>query len=237
MGIKDPAQKLFYHFSPEEKCSGTVSLSASHPWWIFPSSMISPLPTMPMSAGPRLDPVVVLRMALIGHLYGIASERRLARASLEPSPALVFRLFRGRGDPQPQHSLQGAGALWPRALLRFLLGGGEAVRESRAHIREKVFIDSTLVPAKAFLDSLVSLSLFEQLQEAGDFLEGLFSENPEAGGKKRAKTPVQIQGLVMGRRRPPTSKNRRPSRRCEPTRGESPVPTRTALSSFVRARA
>jgi hypothetical protein len=48
---------------------------------------------------PGIDPVVLFKMALLGYLYGITSERRLTEeTAAEPGLPLVRRLRPGRAD-------------------------------------------------------------------------------------------------------------------------------------------
>ncbi len=57
----------------------------------------------PHTGRPSIDPVVIVKMMLLGYLYGIDSERRLER---EVQVNLAFRWFLGidLDEPVPDHS-------------------------------------------------------------------------------------------------------------------------------------
>ena len=69
-------------------------------------SFIRPLcgPFYSHTGRPSVDPVVLFKMLLVGYLYGITSERRLAR---ELSLNLAYRWFLGYDfdQPTPDHSV------------------------------------------------------------------------------------------------------------------------------------
>jgi transposase len=74
-------------------------------------SFIRPLcrPFYSHTGRPSVDPVVLFKMLLIGYLYGITSERRLARElSLNLGYRWVPRLRLRPTDTGPQRPLQGA---------------------------------------------------------------------------------------------------------------------------------
>jgi transposase len=141
---------------------------------------------------PSIDPVVLFKMMLLGYLYGITSERRLAE---ECALHLAFRWYLGYDldEPTPDHSV----------LSKARARHGQAVFEaffqrvlklcSEAHLlqREKIFADSTLVIANASLKSLVSRDqLFQPTLSPWEHLEQVFSENPSEGSLSPERTPA-----------------------------------------------
>ena len=75
----------------------------SQPFWIFlGSTQNSPLTTL-RSAVPRFDPVLMLRMLVLGYVFAIRSERAICR---EVQVNLAYRWFCGLSieDRIPDHS-------------------------------------------------------------------------------------------------------------------------------------
>lgn len=104
MGQKQFAPKLFHAFSldkvvPEghllRHLEATVDLS-------FVRELCAPYYSH--TGQPSVDPVVLFKMMLLGYLYGITSERRLAE---ECSLHLAFRWYLGYDldEPTPDHSV------------------------------------------------------------------------------------------------------------------------------------
>ncbi len=156
MRIKQKESKLFYNFSlssrvPKDhflrKLEETVDFSFIHDL---------AMPYYSHTGQPSVDPVVLLKMMLIGYLYDITSERKLAQ---ELSVNLAFMYFLGYDidEETPNHSVLS------KARRRF---GAKIFEEffdrlveeckTRGLIQaEKAFIDSSLIPANANLYSIV----------------------------------------------------------------------------------
>jgi hypothetical protein len=128
-----------------------------------------------------VDPVALFKMALLGYLYGLASERRLAQ---EVELNLAYRWFLGYDldEATPNHSVLS------KARRRF----GKQVYEEffrqvvlqceTAGLIEgtTVYLDSTLVPASADVDSARSRTLLQQLPSGpAEFVEQLWKSNPD----------------------------------------------------------
>jgi len=109
---------------------------------------------------PSVDPVVLVKMLLIGYLYDIRSERRLAE---EMSLNLAYRWYTGYDldEEVPDHSI------FSKARKRF---GQKLFLEVFNHILKQclkaglvkgdsLFVDSTLVKANASMSSLVEVKL------------------------------------------------------------------------------
>src|SRR5205085_11698817 len=120
---------------------------------------------------PGIDPEVLFKMALVGYLYGITSERRLAE---ELRLHLAFMWFVGYDldERTPDHSVLS------KARKRFGVTVYQAffteiVRQcERAGLvrGDLLYTDSTLVAANASLDSMGARALVAQLGSAGEYL-------------------------------------------------------------------
>lgn len=78
MGRKSAARKLFYDFSLEERVPRDHFLRRLTQVVDFSFVYDMVKPYYSHTGTPSVDPVVVFKMALIGYLYNIPSERRLA---------------------------------------------------------------------------------------------------------------------------------------------------------------
>ncbi len=128
---------------------------------------------------PSIDPVVVVKMALLGYLYGITSERRLAE---EVRLNLAFMWFLGYDldEPTPDHSVLS------KARRRFGVTIYHAFfteivrqcREAGLVAGTQLFADSTLVEANASQESVGSRALLEQLAPVDAHVAALWRDNP-----------------------------------------------------------
>ena len=103
----------------------------------------------------KVDPVVLFKMLLIGYLYGITSERRLAQ---EVSLHLAYRWFLGYDFdvPTPDHSVlsKARARLGSGVFEEFFRQSIELCRQAGLLDEGPVYVDSTLIRAGASLDSL-----------------------------------------------------------------------------------
>lgn len=81
MGRKSPGRKIFYMFDidkrvPEDHLLRQVSRAVD---FSFIYDLVRPYYSH--TGAPSVDPVVVFKMALLGYIYGITSERKLAKGS------------------------------------------------------------------------------------------------------------------------------------------------------------
>jgi transposase len=133
---------------------------------------------------PGIDPVVLFKMALLGYLYGITSERRLAE---ELRLNLAFMWFAGYdlGERTPDHSaLSKARTRFGVAVYQAFFA--EIVRQcERAGLIQggTLYLDSTLVKANASLESLGSRALVAQLAGVDEHLAALWRDDPEPSGE------------------------------------------------------
>jgi transposase len=181
MGIKNVEAKLFYEFSldrrvPEDHLLRRIEQAVD---FSFVYSLTRPYYSH--TGQPSVDPVALFKMALLGYLYGLASERRLAQ---EVELNLAYRWFLGYDldEATPNHSVLS------KARRRF----GKQVYEEffrrvvlqceAAGLIEgtTLYLDSTLVPASADVDSARSRALLQQLPgRPEEFVERLWQSNPE----------------------------------------------------------
>jgi transposase len=129
---------------------------------------------------PGVDPVVIVKMALLGYLYGITSERRLAE---EARLNLAFMWFLGYDldERPPDHSVLS------KARRRFGVTVYQAffvelVRQcERAGLIEgqRLYVDSTLVAANANRDGTCSRTLLTHLEAIQAHVAAVWHENPE----------------------------------------------------------
>ena len=142
---------------------------------------------------PGIDPVVLFKMSLIGYLYGITSERRLAE---EVRLHLAYRWFLGYDldETPPDHSvLSKARARFGVTVYQVFFT--EVVRqcERAGLIRGDVLdVDSTLVEANASLQSLGARSLVAQLPDAAEYLASVWRAN----GEDTAVAPAAVSSAL-----------------------------------------
>src|SRR6266508_2134118 len=155
MGTKTPSSKLFYEFSLEERVPADHLLRRVGQAVDF--SFVRRLTGRFYShtGQPSVDPVVLFKMALLGYLYGIASERRLA-AEIRLNLAYMWFLGYDLDETPPDHSVlsKARRRFGPTVYQAFFT---EVVRQcERAGLvrGDTLYLDSTLVRANAALSSL-----------------------------------------------------------------------------------
>jgi len=128
---------------------------------------------------PSVDPVVLFKMLLIGYLYGITSERRLAR---ELSLNLGYRWFLGYDfdQPTPDHSVlsKARARFGPEVFEGFFRRSIDLCREAGLLEEGPVYVDSTLIQASAAVDSLVARE--DRVQpplSIEEYVQRLYTEN------------------------------------------------------------
>jgi transposase len=128
---------------------------------------------------PGVDPVVLFKLALLGWLYGIPSERRLA-AECRLNLAFMWFLGYDLDEPTPGHSvLSKARARFGVTVYQAFFA--EVVRQcERAGLvrGDQLYVDSTLVEADAGAGSVGARSLVARLAGIDDHLAALWQENP-----------------------------------------------------------
>jgi transposase len=153
---------------------------------------------------PSVDPVVIFKMMLLGYLYGISSERRLAE---ECSLHLAFRWYLGYDldEKTPDHSVlsKARGRYGREVFERFFQEVLALCVEAGLVGGEVVFADSTLVEANAAQSSIVERERFEPKLGRQEYLEQVFGEprpdeerRKSAGGGGSAKRGSHNQRYV-----------------------------------------
>lgn len=130
---------------------------------------------------PGVDPVVLFKMALLGWLYGITSERRLAE---ELRLNLAFMWFVGYDldERTPDHSVLSK-ARRRFGVTTYQAFFAEIVRqcERAGLIRgDLLYLDSALVRANASTGSVAARALVAQLAGVEEHLARLWRDNPAA---------------------------------------------------------
>jgi len=140
---------------------------------------------------PSVDPVVLFKMALLGYLYGLPSERRLME---EIRVNLAYRWFVGYDldEAIPDHSVlsKARRRFGPPIYEAFFT---DVVRqcERAGLIRgDRLFMDSTLVAAQADLGRDGSRELIRQLAAVGEHVAEVWEENPEAAPAEPTVLPM-----------------------------------------------
>jgi len=128
---------------------------------------------------PSVDPVVLFKMLLIGYLYGITSERRLAR---ELSLNLAYRWFLGYDfdHTTPDHSVlsKARARFGPEVFEGFFRRSIDLCREAGLLEEGPVYVDSTLIQASAAIDSLVRRDeLVQPPLSVTEYVRRLYEEN------------------------------------------------------------
>lgn len=183
MGRRIPQPKLFYQFSLEERVPQDHLLRKISSVVDFSFIYDYVRPYYSYTGAPSVDPVVIFKMALLGYLYGITSERKLAE---ECRLNLAFMWFLGYDldEMPPDHSiLSKARARFGREVYEHFFR--EVVRmcqEAGLVEGDKVFVDATLLKANASLDSLVEREVYHQLKTTPEeYLDRVWEENPLEG--------------------------------------------------------
>jgi transposase len=147
-------------------------------------SFIRPLcrPFYSHTGRPSVDPVVLFKMLLIGYLYGITSERRLAR---ELSLNLGYRWFLGYDfdQPTPDHSVlsKARARFGPEVFETFFRRSIDLCREAGLLEEGPVYVDSTLIQASAAVDSMVRKEDRAQPPlSIEEYVQRLYTENDPA---------------------------------------------------------
>jgi transposase len=139
---------------------------------------------------PGIDPVVLFKMALVGYLYGITSERRLAE---ELRLHLAFMWFIGYDldERTPDHSVLS------KARRRFGVTVYQAFFTEIVRQCEQaglidgrtLYLDSTLLKANAALGSRAARALVAELASVDEHVAALWREN--GGSAEPASAPGQ----------------------------------------------
>jgi len=181
MGYKSTERKLFYMFNLDERVPQDHILRQINE--VVDFSFIYDLvrPYYSHTGAPSIDPVVVFKMALLGYLYGITSERKLAE---ECRLNLAFMWFLGYDidEISPNHSiLSKARKRFGRATYeQFFKEIVKLCEEAGLIEGNKVFLDATLLKANASFDSLEERKEACELKYSPEeYLDRVWAENQE----------------------------------------------------------
>ena len=188
MGKKKRGEKLYYDFSLDDKVPEDHILRRIAEAVDFSFVHEIARPYYSHTGKPSVDPAVVLKMALIGYLYGIPSERRLA-SELPLNMGWLWFLGYEIDEGTPDHSIlsKARARFGPDLYREFFYEVVRLCEEAGLVTGDRVVIDSTAVPANASLESLVSKSIFEQLPPSEQFVETLFAENEDPSEEDRSE--------------------------------------------------
>jgi transposase len=185
MGQRQFSPKLFYQFSLDSLVPETHLLRRIAAAVDF--SFIRPLcrDYYSTTGQPSIDPVVLFKMLLVGYLYGISSERRLAQ---EVELHLAYRWFVGYDldEVVPDHSVlsKARARLGPEVFEEFFRRSITLCREAGLLSAGPVYVDSTLFQAAAAVESLVRREELTPPLTVSEYLERLNKESepppPEA---------------------------------------------------------
>jgi transposase len=167
-------------------------------------SFIRPLcrPFYSHTGRPSVDPVVLFKMLLIGYLYGITSERRLAR---ELSLNLAYRWFLGYDfdQPTPDHSVlsKARARFGPEVFESFFRRSIDLCREAGLLEEGPVYVDSTLIQASAAVDLMVPRE--DRVQpplSIEEYVQRLYTENDSPPEDDEPRPPTLDSNLRRPRR-------------------------------------
>lgn len=212
MGQRRFGMKLYYQLSleqlvPEDHLLRRIAAAVD---FSFVRSLCRPFYSH--TGQPSVDPVVLFKMLLVGYLYGISSERRLAR---EIHLNLAYRWFLGYDFDQstPDHSVlsKARARFSPRVFETFFQRSIDLCREVGLLEEGPVYVDSTLLRAAASVDSLVPKE--EGLQpplSIAEYVRRLYEENGPA---------LAEEGDLLTAGEPPAAEE-------PPPPGQPPTPSR-----------
>jgi transposase len=182
MGQRQFGPKLYYQFSLERLVPDDHLLRriAERVDFSFIRSLCRPFYSH--TGQPSVDPIVLFKLLLVGYLYGITSERRLAE---EVRLNLAYRWFLGYDldESTPDHSvLSKLRARLPAEVFEgFFKRSIELCREAGLLTEGPVYVDSTLIQAAASVDSLARKE--EQVTPplpVAEYVRRLYAENDPA---------------------------------------------------------
>lgn len=198
MGRKGSVGKLFYQFSLEERVPQDHLLRRILAAVDFSFVRRTTARFYSHTGQPSIDPVVIFKMALIGYLYGITSERRLVQ---EIGLNLAYLWFIGYDldESVPDHSVlsKARARFGPTVYLGFFK---EIVRqcEQAGLVRgDKVYLDSTLVEANASIDSVGSRALVSQLPDASEHVRKLWEDNADQAPSQDNPTSMPLSPIPL----------------------------------------
>ena len=211
MGVKQKEQKLFYNFSLLSRIPKDHFLCKLDEAIDFGFIYNLAKPYYSHTGQPGIDPAVLLKMMLIGYLYNITSERKLAQ---ELSVNLAFMYFLGYDidEETPNHSVlsKARRRFGNKVFEQFFEMVVEKCKEQGLIQAEKAFIDSTFIPANAALTSIVDcderIILRRSPKEYLKTLDELNPPEPEDDKEQlKEKTKLQTNQISYSKTDPDAS--------------------------------
>lgn len=186
MGQRQFETKLYYHLSldslvPEDHLLRRIAAAVD---FSFVRALCRPFYSH--TGQPSVDPVVIFKMLLVGYLYGITSERRLAQ---EVSLHLAYRWFMcyDFDVPTPDHSVlsKARARLGSEVFEEFFRRSIELCRQAGLVEEGPVYVDSTLIRAGASVDSLIRREdMIQPPFSVAEYLQRLDQEGGEPGDER-----------------------------------------------------
>src|ERR671939_835713 len=136
---------------------------------------------------PSIDPVVLFKMTLIGYLYGITSERRLAD-ELRLNLAFMWFIGYDLDEMPPDHSVlsKARRRFGVTVYQAFFTGIMRQCERAGLIDGRTLYLDSTLVKANAALGSRAARALVAQLTSVDEHVAALWRDNPNAAESAEA---------------------------------------------------
>jgi transposase len=178
LGKKEATSKLFYEFSLEQRVPPGHFLRQVANTVDFSFVRKKTARFYSHTGQPSVDPEVLFKIALLGYLFGITSERRLVE---EISLNLAYMWFIGYDldEPIPNHSVlsKARKRFGPTLYLSFFTEIVRQCKEAGLIVGDKLYADSTLVEASASADSIGSRALVTQLSDVASHVEQVWQDN------------------------------------------------------------
>lgn len=192
MGAKQKQAKMFYNFSLSSRIPKDHFLRKLDETMDFSIIRSLAKPYYSHTGQPSIDPVVLLKMMLIGYLYNIASERKLAQ-ELRVNMAFMYFLGYDLDEETPNHSVlsKARRRFGNKIFEQFFHLVIEKCRQEGLIYAEKAFLDSSLIPANASLYSIVDCEEKITLKQSPkEYLKAVDEANPlEAEDDKEPPKP------------------------------------------------
>jgi transposase len=178
IGKKEATSKLFYEFSLEQRVPHGHFLRQVAAGVDFSFVRKKTARFYSYTGQPSVDPVVIFKIALLGYLFGITSERRLVQ---EISLNLAYMWFIGYDldESIPNHSVlsKARKRFGPTIYVSFFKEIVRQCKEAGLVVGDKLYADSTLVEANASADSIGSRALVLQLPDIASHVEKVWQDN------------------------------------------------------------
>lgn len=179
MGIKPYQEKMFYDFSLEKRVPQDHLLRKVDK--IIDLRFVRDLvaPYYSHTGQPSIDPEVLFRMMIIGYLYGVTSERRLAE-DLSVNLAYMWYIRYDLDEEVPDHSvISKARARYGKKVFEeFFQRILQLCMDAGLVTGEKIHIDSTFIDANASKKSLVPRpEAIEVKYDPKEYVEQIYKQN------------------------------------------------------------